>query len=70
MIDAGESNRRGRSKVDRREARKRVVTWRLNSMDWLNAVFELDIWQYYVDVTSILNVALGYVDRGKFTQVK
>jgi hypothetical protein len=29
-------------------------------MDWLNAVFELDIWQYYVDVTLILNLALGY----------
>lgn len=69
MIDAGESNRRGRSKVDRREARKRVVTWRLNSMDWLNAVFELDIWQYYVDVTLILNLALGYADGGEFTQV-
>jgi hypothetical protein len=69
VIDAGESNRRGRSKVDRREARKRVVTWRLNSMDWLNAVFELDIWQYYVDVTLILNLALGYADGGEFTQV-
>jgi hypothetical protein len=38
-------------------------------MDWLNAVFELDIWQYYVDVTLILNLALGYADGGEFTQV-
>jgi hypothetical protein len=28
-----------------------------------------DIWQYYVDVTLILNLALGYADGGEFTQV-